>query len=62
MAQINRISLVSLLALGLAMPAMAQNTEGGPQSSPQPAADQERDRDVVVVTAFKREETVQDIA
>lgn len=62
MAQINRISLVSLLALGLAMPAMAQNTEGGPQSSPQPSADQERDRDVVVVTAFKREETVQDIA
>ena len=62
MAQINRISLVSLLALGLAMPAIAQNTEGGPQSSPQPSADQERDRDVVVVTAFKREETVQDIA
>jgi len=63
MAHINRISLVSLLALGLAMPAMAQNTETGPQTAPQPAEDQDdRGRDVVVVTAFKREETVQDIA
>ena len=64
MAQINRISLVSLLALGLAMPAFAQNTETGPQTAPQPAGDQDDDRgrDVVVVTAFKREETVQDIA
>lgn len=59
MAQLNRISIVSLLALGLAMPAMAQNTETGPQP---PADDNDRDRDVVVVTAFKREETVQDIA
>jgi iron complex outermembrane receptor protein len=60
MAQLNRISFVSLLALGLAMPAMAQNTTEGPQ----PPADGEdaRGRDVVVVTAFKREETVQDIA
>jgi iron complex outermembrane recepter protein len=64
MAHINRISLVSLLALGLAMPAFAQNTETGPQTAPQPAEDQDNDRgrDVVVVTAFKREETVQDIA
>ena len=60
MAQINRISLVSLLALGLAMPAMAQNTETGPQSAPQPSEDQ--GRDVVVITANKREESVQDIA
>lgn len=61
MAQLNRISFVSLLALGLAMPAMAQNTQ---ESGPQPPADTEgaRGRDVVVVTAFKREETVQDIA
>ena len=62
MAHINRISLVSLLALGLAMPAMAQNTEAGPQTAPQPSADNDRDRDVVVITANKREETVQDIA
>jgi len=66
MAQLNRISIVSLLALGMAMPAMAQQTgEAGPQSSPQPAAgdqERERDRNVVVITAQKREETVQDIA
>lgn len=60
MAQLNRFSIVSLLALSLAMPAMAQGTEAGPQ----PPADEDRDsrRDVVVVTAQKREETVQDIA
>ena len=62
MAQINRISFVSLLALGLAMPAMAQNTEAGPQTAPQPSAETDRERDVVVITANKREETVQDIA
>ncbi len=65
MAQLNRISLVSLLALGLAMPAMAQGTDTGPQSQPQSGDDDQpsgRSRDVVVVTAFKREETVQDIA
>lgn len=62
MAHFNRFSIVSLVALGMAMPAFAQNTEAGPQTAPQPAADQDRDRDVVVVTAFKREETVQDIA
>ncbi len=64
MAQLNRISLVSLIALGLAMPAMAQNASG-PQPAPQaPPEDEkaERGRDVVVVTAQKREETVQDIA
>ena len=63
MAHINRISLVSLLALGLAMPAFAQVTETGPQTAPQPSEDQDdRGRDVVVITANKREETVQDIA
>ena len=64
MAQFNRISFVSLIALGLAMPAMAQNTSG-PQTAPQapPEGEKaERGRDVVVVTAQKREETVQDIA
>lgn len=62
MAQLNRISLVSLLALGLAMPAMAQNTPAaGPQTPPK-EGDERGARDVVVVTAQKREETVQDIA
>src|SRR5690349_24396308 len=69
MAQFNRISLVSLIALGLAMPAMAQNTTpAGPQTAPQAPPEDEKGkpdragRDVVVVTAQKREETVQDIA
>lgn len=60
MAQLNRFSIVSLLALSLAMPAMAQV-----ESGPQPPADEGQDRasrDVVVITAQKREETVQDIA
>jgi len=57
-----RFSLVSLFALGIAMPAMAQQAP-----VPQPAEDagpqaDRRDRDVVVVTAQKREESVQDIA
>ncbi len=60
MAQINRISLVSLLALGLAMPAMAQQTQP-PQAPPEDDGSR-AGRDVVVVTAQKREETVQDIA
>ena len=55
MAQHYRIPFVSLLALGAAMPAFAQEV---PQAKPQ--ADD--DRDVVVITANKREETVQDIA
>ncbi len=59
MAQLNRISLVSLLALGIAMPAIAQETVQGPQEQP-PA--EEPTRDVVVITANKREETIQDIA
>ncbi len=60
----NRIPLVSLMALGIAMPAMAQEapaseTVSGPQETevvPQGG------REVVVVTANKREESVQDIA
>jgi iron complex outermembrane receptor protein len=65
MAQFNRISLVSLLALGIAMPAFAQQAESGPQTAPQAGEDQgtsRTDRDVVIITANKREESVQDIA
>ena len=51
-----RFPLVSLIALGIAMPVMAQEA-AAPQA---PAA--EPGRDVVVVTANKREESVQDIA
>jgi len=64
MAQLKRVSIVSLIALGMAMPAVAQQTgEAGPQA-PQPAAGKERDNDrnVVVVTSQKRQESVQDIA
>ncbi len=65
MAQFKRISLVSLLALGIAMPAFAQQAESGPQTAPQAGEDQgtnRQDRDVVIITANKREESVQDIA
>ncbi len=48
----------SMLALGAAMPAFAQAPA---QPAPQ-AADEGRKEDVVVVTANKREETVQDVA
>ena len=60
MAQLKRISLVSLIALGMALPAAAQ--DGGPQTAPQPEDQDRMSRDVVVVTAQKREETVQDTA
>jgi iron complex outermembrane recepter protein len=59
MAHANRFSLISLMALGLAMPAFAQTpapAAAGPQQ------DDRDSRDIVVVTAQKREETVQDIA
>lgn len=65
MAQFNRISLVSLLALGIAMPAFAQQAESGPQAAPQAGEGQgtnRQERDVVIITANKREESVQDIA
>ena len=62
MAHINRFSLVSLLALGLAMPAMAQQTTAQTPPQAPPEEEDRRTRDVVVVTAQKREETVQDIA
>lgn len=60
MAQLHRISLVSLLALGMALPAAAQ--DGGPQQPPEGNEQDRTSRDVVVVTAQKREETVQDIS
>ncbi len=60
MAQFNRISLVSLLALGVAMPVYAQETATPPA---EPAAqDAGAERDIVVITVNKREETVQDVA
>ena len=68
MAVIRRFPLVSLLALSFSMPAFAQNTPAQPASGPQtpqtaPQAEpQNQERDVVVVTAQKREESVQDIA
>jgi iron complex outermembrane receptor protein len=52
--------MISLIAMSLAMPALAQNTTSTTQP-PQPA-DEEQERDVVVITANKREETVQDVA
>jgi iron complex outermembrane recepter protein len=56
----------SLFALGVALPASAQVSPAepsGPQQTPAApqAAPQDQDRDVVVVTANKREETIQDV-
>jgi iron complex outermembrane receptor protein len=66
MVRIGRFSTISLLALGAALPAFAQNppaTTAPPANAPaRPPAVDEDDRDVVVVTANKREETVQDVA
>jgi iron complex outermembrane receptor protein len=58
MALRNRISVVSLLALGSAIPAFAQEA---PATAPV-AANQQNSRDVVIITANKREESVQDVA
>ena len=67
MMRIGHFSKISLLALGAALPAVAQNTTvtTTPQAAAtaaQPPAEEEGNRDVVVVTANKREETVQDVA
>jgi iron complex outermembrane receptor protein len=70
MAQLNKFSLVSLLAMSIAMPAVAQAPaepaqpapQAEPQIEPPIAAEDEEPGDIVVVTAQKREETVQDIA
>jgi len=56
MAQQYRFTFASLLALSVAMPALAQEA-----TSEQPA-DTGGARDVIVITANKREETVQDVA
>jgi len=57
-----RLSLVSLAALGLAMPVMAQTPAPAEQTAEAKAAADRNKGDVVVVTANKREETVQDVA
>ncbi len=54
--RIRTVLLTSLVALGTAMPAYAQVQPPSEQTMP------DRGRDVVVITANKREETVQDIA
>jgi iron complex outermembrane receptor protein len=67
MMRFSRLSTISLIALGAAAPAFAQapatvtTAQQATQPAP-PAADQADDGDVVVVTANKREETVQDVA
>ena len=55
MAHQHRITFVSLLALSVAMPAFAQEAA-------EPPAESSGARDVIVITANKREETVQDVA
>jgi iron complex outermembrane receptor protein len=64
MAQFKQASLVSLLALSCAMPALAQTPAAAQESAEAAAAraGQDGERDVVVITANKREETVQDVA
>ena len=56
----NYFPIISLLALSVGMPAMAQSAPQAPP--PATEAKKQSDRDVVVVTANKREESVQDIA
>ncbi|MEY2759384.1 MAG: hypothetical protein RIR33_3162, partial [Pseudomonadota bacterium] len=55
MAHQYRIPFVSLMALSAAMPAFAQD-------GPSQPVEADEGRDVIVITANKREETVQDIA
>jgi iron complex outermembrane receptor protein len=61
MAHGKHLPIVSLLALGMAAPAIAQVAEP-PATPPARAAQAGGGRDIVVVTANKREESVQDIA
>jgi iron complex outermembrane recepter protein len=62
MTPIKKFPVVSLIALSMAIPAFAQEAPA-PQPAPQtaPPAD-DRASDVVVVTANKRQESVQDVA
>ncbi len=65
MAPFQKVICVSLLALAVAMPAWAQQPATGPQTAPAATEDQDAGRtgrDVVIITANKREESVQDIA
>jgi iron complex outermembrane receptor protein len=56
MARFKQFPLVSLMALGFAMPALAQvPATSGPQASETRAAD------IIVITANKREESIQDV-
>ena len=66
MTQLKKFPLVSLMALGFAMPALAQvpadraakpATASGPQ-----AAEEKKGVDVILVTANKREESIEDVA
>lgn len=58
MAHRNCLSFISLLALGSAMPAFAQQAQ---PAAPAEAGPREA-RDVIIITANKREESVQDVA
>lgn len=67
MKRIGCLSTISLLALGAALPAFAQNTPATDSAAPQTRATGQQptvanDSDVVVITANKREESVQDVA
>jgi iron complex outermembrane recepter protein len=68
MTPVRRYSLVSLAALGMAMPAFAQEQVDAPAATPADqtgataAAGAPRERETIIVTANKREESVQDIA
>jgi iron complex outermembrane receptor protein len=59
MTHIKKFPLVSLMALGFALPAFAQ-TPAQPAAGPQ-AADAGRAADVILITANKREESIQDV-
>lgn len=64
MTRFKSFPLISMMALGMAMPALAQQPPATPAANgPQAAEPKDRNAaDVIVVTANKREESVQDIA
>lgn len=61
MTRARKYSFASLVAIGFAMPAFAQTPEA-PQPAPQTAPAESESRDVVIITANKRAESVQDVA